>query len=98
MSYVLVIAVIATACAVAAAVPLWVVLIIVRPWDASFRKHDYTTKLPRWMFSSVASFHAKLEQLVDMKPAPMRAAEIATGFIQSQVPCGDNFWSIPHIH
>eukprot|EP00877_Chromochloris_zofingiensis_P006638 jgi/Chrzof1/2227/Cz11g07130.t1 len=88
MSYVIVICVIAAvacACAIAAAVPLWIVLTIVRPWDASFRKHDYTTKLPFWMFYSAATMYKQLEQMLNMKPAPMRAAEIATGYIQSQI-------------
>jgi len=61
-------------------------VLTLRPWDRNFRRnHDYVYTTPFMVFLWNSWVMRIAELVVDLKPGPMRLADIATTYTQSQV-------------
>lgn len=61
------------------------ILLVVRPWDASFRTYGFVKGMPLPLFWAMSWFYWLCDQLSSLKPAPFRVAEVAHLYTQSQV-------------
>jgi Na+-driven multidrug efflux pump len=60
-------------------------LVMGRPSDPKFRTFNNVHNMPYPLFWAAATYNRMVELFVQGKPGPMRVAEVAMAYIQSQV-------------
>jgi hypothetical protein len=65
-----------------------VLALVGRPWDGAPRRGYYAqlSETPLFVFRALTWFFWGLERLGELKPAPYRITEMASAYVQSQVP------------
>ncbi|KAI8475773.1 MAG: O-methyltransferase-domain-containing protein [Monoraphidium minutum] len=70
-------------------------VLIVRPWDARPRSFAVVSTAPYPLFWATCALLEGCSRLAALKPAPFRLAELASGFVQSQVLFALNDLGVP---